>query len=359
MGTFYSKGNLNLKHTGTIGRLGCLSFNGNKIITSGGGGMIVTNDQKLADKAFYLSNQAKDDPIKFIHNEVGYNYRLTNIQAAIGLAQLDIREAQSDQVLTLNSGFDYCSLGGDIIQGYIEGNDINFAAGTYDSNEEYQLIPTSTLENNPNMTFNNETYVITELISSEPVHSVSHVLSDDRDWDRFNVYSRVTNHQGTTTRECNNNGVCDEGESFVDCFDDCCPLAGTGENTDWCLVETVDGISNFLDNLSTNNYQPLNNTTSSTINYRVWLLNDEDEEVVKTIDTEIEYEADFLFCEGIGDVNGDGTVNVVDIVSLVQHVIGTLLITDPVLLCEADLNEDNLYNIVDIVSLVNLIIGEQ
>ena len=89
LGTFYSKGNLNLKHTGTIGRLGCLSFNGNKIITSGGGGMIVTNDQKLADKAFYLSNQAKDDPIKFIHNEVGYNYRLTNIQAAIGLAQVE------------------------------------------------------------------------------------------------------------------------------------------------------------------------------------------------------------------------------------------------------------------------------
>ena len=52
-------------------------------------------------------------------------------------------------------------------------------------------------------------------------------------------------------------------------------------------------------------------------------------------------------------------VNVVDIVTLVQHVIGTLLITDPVLLCEADLNEDTLYNIVDIVTLVNLIIGQQ
>jgi len=89
LGTFYSKGNLNSKHTGTIGQLGCLSFNGNKIITSGGGGMILTNDKKIAEKVFYLSNQAKDDSIKFIHNEVGYNYRLTNIQAAIGLAQLE------------------------------------------------------------------------------------------------------------------------------------------------------------------------------------------------------------------------------------------------------------------------------
>ena len=87
LGTKYLSGKLRSKHTGTIGKLGCLSFNGNKIITTGGGGVILTNEKMLAEKAFYFSNQAKDDKIKFIHNDIGYNYRLTNLQAAVGLAQ--------------------------------------------------------------------------------------------------------------------------------------------------------------------------------------------------------------------------------------------------------------------------------
>jgi perosamine synthetase len=89
LGSFYKNGRFKNKHTGTIGVLGCLSFNGNKIITSGGGGMIITDDFKIAEKAKYLSEQAKDNPVKYIHNEIGYNFRLTNIQAAIGLAQLE------------------------------------------------------------------------------------------------------------------------------------------------------------------------------------------------------------------------------------------------------------------------------
>ena len=89
MGTTYIRGKFSGKHTGTIGKLGCLSFNGNKIITTGGGGMILTNEQELADKARYLTTQAKDDTVRFIHHEIGYNFRLTNIQAAIGVAQLE------------------------------------------------------------------------------------------------------------------------------------------------------------------------------------------------------------------------------------------------------------------------------
>jgi len=88
-GTFYNKGNLKNKHTGTVGDVGCLSFNGNKIITSGGGGMILTNNKKIADFARYLSTQATDDSINYVHHNIGYNFRLTNIQAAVGLAQLE------------------------------------------------------------------------------------------------------------------------------------------------------------------------------------------------------------------------------------------------------------------------------
>ena len=75
--------------TGSFGKLACLSFNGNKIITSGGGGMVVTNDGCLAEKVKHLSTQAKTDSIEYDHDEIGYNYRLTNIQAAMGVAQME------------------------------------------------------------------------------------------------------------------------------------------------------------------------------------------------------------------------------------------------------------------------------
>lgn len=74
---------------GNLGDIACFSFNGNKIITTGGGGMIVTDNEAWARKSQYLTTQAKDDPLEFVHGGVGYNYRLTNIQAAMGVAQLE------------------------------------------------------------------------------------------------------------------------------------------------------------------------------------------------------------------------------------------------------------------------------
>jgi perosamine synthetase len=73
---------------GTVGDISCLSFNGNKIVTCGGGGMVVTNDARHAERVRYLATQAKDDPLEYIHGEVGFNYRLANPLAAIGVAQL-------------------------------------------------------------------------------------------------------------------------------------------------------------------------------------------------------------------------------------------------------------------------------
>lgn len=77
------------KPIGTFGDLGAFSFNGNKVVTAGGGGMIVAKKEKDLAYARYLTTQAKDDPLEYIHNEIGYNYRLTNIQAAVGLAQME------------------------------------------------------------------------------------------------------------------------------------------------------------------------------------------------------------------------------------------------------------------------------
>jgi perosamine synthetase len=78
------------RKTGNLAHIGCFSFNGNKIITTGGGGMIVTNDPERAAKAKYLSTQAKDDPIEYVHKETGFNYRLSNVQAALGCAQMEL-----------------------------------------------------------------------------------------------------------------------------------------------------------------------------------------------------------------------------------------------------------------------------
>jgi perosamine synthetase len=78
------------RKVGNLAHIGCFSFNGNKIITTGGGGMIVTNDPALAAKAKYLSTQAKDDPVEYVHKETGFNYRLSNVQAALGCAQMEL-----------------------------------------------------------------------------------------------------------------------------------------------------------------------------------------------------------------------------------------------------------------------------
>lgn len=78
------------QHTGTFGKIGVLSFNGNKIITTGGGGMLLFNDEELAAKAKHLTTQAKvPHSWEFVHDEIGYNYRMPNINAALGVAQLE------------------------------------------------------------------------------------------------------------------------------------------------------------------------------------------------------------------------------------------------------------------------------
>ena len=79
----------NGKHAGTFGELGVLSFNGNKIISTGGGGMILTSNKDVADRAKHITTTAKTDPLDYFHDEVGYNYRLVNVLAAIGVAQME------------------------------------------------------------------------------------------------------------------------------------------------------------------------------------------------------------------------------------------------------------------------------
>lgn len=127
LGSKYTEGRYAGKYAGTIGDYGAYSFNGNKIITTGGGGAVTARDSAKVDHIKYLSTQAKDDPHYYIHNEVGYNYRMTNLQAALGVAQLE----ELPEFLRRKKKFyeEYLELFKDFELGYImpfrEGTDSN------------------------------------------------------------------------------------------------------------------------------------------------------------------------------------------------------------------------------------------
>lgn len=89
LGSKFTEGKYAGQYAGTIGDFGAYSFNGNKIITTGGGGALTAKDLNAAKHAKYISTQAKDDVHYYIHNEVGYNYRMTNLQGALGVAQME------------------------------------------------------------------------------------------------------------------------------------------------------------------------------------------------------------------------------------------------------------------------------
>jgi perosamine synthetase len=125
IGSFY-KGH----HTGTYGLLGILSFNGNKTITTGGGGMILTRKKELAMKARHLTTQAKvNHPWEYDHDEIGFNYRMPNINAALGCAQLEQITGMIKRKRALASEY----------QSFFSGSDIQFVSEPPDSSSNYWL----------------------------------------------------------------------------------------------------------------------------------------------------------------------------------------------------------------------------
>lgn len=133
LGTRYTAGAFAGRYAGTIGDFGAFSFNGNKIITTGGGGAVTSNNPKTVDHIRYLSTQAKNDVHYYIHDEVGYNYRMTNLQAALGVAQMEElpvfierKRANYDKYAELFADFDLVKL-------------IPFREGTYSNKWFYSL----------------------------------------------------------------------------------------------------------------------------------------------------------------------------------------------------------------------------
>jgi dTDP-4-amino-4,6-dideoxygalactose transaminase len=125
IGSFYKN-----KHTGTFGTLGTFSFNGNKTITCGGGGAIITDDEGLAKKAKYLTTQAKvPHRWEFVHDEIGYNYRMPNLNAAMMCAQLELLDTFVQNKREL-AGF---------YQNFFKDSELEFVAEPGNSKSNYWL----------------------------------------------------------------------------------------------------------------------------------------------------------------------------------------------------------------------------
>lgn len=133
LGSRYTEGMYAGKFAGTIGDYGVYSFNGNKIITTGGGGAITAKNPTEVDHIRYLSTQAKDDPHFYIHNEVGYNYRMTNIQAALGVAQV---EELPEFVERKHKNYDLYKK---LFEGFNGAKLLGFREGTYSNQWFYSL----------------------------------------------------------------------------------------------------------------------------------------------------------------------------------------------------------------------------
>lgn len=133
LGSYYTKGRYAGKYAGTIGDFGAYSYNGNKIITTGGGGAVTGRDAAAVLHMQYISTQAKDDPHYYIHNEVGFNYRMTNLQAALGVAQM---EELSEFVIRKHKNYDLYQK---LFEGFALGKLLGFREGTYSNQWFYSL----------------------------------------------------------------------------------------------------------------------------------------------------------------------------------------------------------------------------
>jgi perosamine synthetase len=112
------------RKVGTGSDFVCFSFNGNKVITTGGGGMVVTNNDDAATRIRYLSTQAKDDPIEYFHENIGFNYRLTNVQAAIGCAQMELLDQYVQKKRTIYANYESAFKSVDGIQLQAQSKDV-------------------------------------------------------------------------------------------------------------------------------------------------------------------------------------------------------------------------------------------
>lgn len=197
LGTYYTKGKYKDQFAGTMGDIGVYSFNGNKIITTGGGGMIVSKDEEYLKHCRYLSTQAKNDTLYFVHDEIGFNYRMTNLQAALGLAQLEQLET------------------------FINTKEENY--------KEYQKLGISLLKFNDNIRTNYWfysyltdkrdgllNYLNSEHIQTRPIWKLIHSLKPYEGAQNYKIENALYYYDHVLNLPCSTNLSCDDVKIVVD-----------------------------------------------------------------------------------------------------------------------------------------------
>ena len=162
------------KHAGTFGLMGTSSFNGNKIITTGGGGMIFTSDAELGARAKHLTTTAKTDPLDYFHDEVGYNYRMVNVLAAVGVAQMELLPGILDQKKMMDVYYreELAGVGDIVFQEVSDGVDANCWLFTFLTGRMRELL----------------TYLNEEGIQSRPFWTPMHKLPMYKDKEYITEY---------------------------------------------------------------------------------------------------------------------------------------------------------------------------
>ncbi|MBI4222427.1 MAG: LegC family aminotransferase [Planctomycetes bacterium] len=195
------------KKTGSLGKTGCFSFNGNKIITTGGGGMLVTDDENIAKRARHLTTQAKSDPFEYDHDEIGYNYRLTNIQAAMGVAQMERLDEFID--IKRRNYSVYKSLFSDI-----EGVEISSEKKWARSNFWFYTIKVNDSHKRPLMEF-----LLAKNIQVRPVWKLIHTLPMYKSSQTYAIENAVEAYKTCINLPCSANLKPKEIEFIVSCVE--------------------------------------------------------------------------------------------------------------------------------------------
>ena len=195
LGSYYTEGVYKGKYAGTIGDIGVYSFNGNKIITTGSGGMIVSNNALLLDRCKHLSTQAKSDMVYFDHDEIGYNYRMTNLQAALGLAQLEqleefIEKKKNNYELYNRLGINLKPFRGNIRP--------NYWFYSYQSKDRDKLIQ----------------YLTEHQIQSRPIWKLIHTLGPYKNESKYNIVQAYYFYNLIVNIPCSSQ-LCDEEVKYV------------------------------------------------------------------------------------------------------------------------------------------------
>ena len=271
-----------------------------------------------------------------VKDQNGINsYNCEDGNGPIELANYTVTGQESEPIaIMLESGYNYCDQGGEISLGYVPNNSISFSVFDASENSNYMLLAEAINLDNE-IIFDNQSTLITSFTQGQFIGSGNALR-------RLNEVSSLNRKFKST-----NASVLDNRE--IDIYNVYRSTNAATLRRDYELIQAGVNQTYYFDNFAT-----LDETINQTICYRVWLLNSQNEEILKTVDSCSSFYANYI----AGDVNQDGSLNVLDVVAMVSHIIGSGASLNDEQLIFADYNLDGSVNVLDVVAVVNAVLNE-